>query len=659
MKYNNLFKPIKIGNLNKNLELKNRIVFPSVGLGYYKEDGTVSVENLNFIKARTKEVSLIITTASASSFRYGKLKFIGSYDDSFIPSLSKLSRAGHYNDAKIFLQLFVMGGPSVLADDAFQGVDTWVPSINVPIYKEWIGNNKPRELKSYHIKELVYDYSQSARRAKEAGFDGVEVKANEDFLLATFITPYFNRRTDEYGGSFENRMRFPLEIIKEIKKVCGKDFPIGFKYNIYYDSPEGYGVDLESGVKIGERVAKEGIAYLHVNPFGKNNMPPYSLLEPTIMPNQYQPRNITFPLAAHLKACVKNTAIMPVSGILKPDEANKFIGEGKADLVAVARALVADELWAKKAKDSTRFRPCTKCYVCLHEAAKGSGLDCSVNPNPLGEKSKKLKKSNTPKDVMVIGGGPGGIMTAITASKRGHNVTLYEKTSEIGGNLITSSMTEIKYEFIDLLNYYREELRESKVKVITGLEVTPESVRKINPDVLVVAIGTKPLSLNIPGLKKNNVLDVINAIKNAKNYKNKNIIVIGGGNNGCEAALLLRRKGNIVTIIEESDRLMKDDIMIYNTLILERMLKKEWVEIRTNSKVTEIYKNYVTVEDNDKNISNLITDLIVAAVGLEPLIKESRSLTEACDVSYSLGDCIKPSRIREAVHEGYKIGSFI
>ena len=199
----------------------------------------------------------------------------------------------------------------------------------------------------------------------------------------------------------------------------------------------------------------------------------------------------------------------------------------------------------------------------------------------------------------------------------------------------------------------------SKVKVITGLEVTPESVRKINPDVLVVAIGTKPLSLNIPGLKKNNVLDVINAIKNAKNYKNKNIIVIGGGNNGCEAALLLRRKGNIVTIIEESDRLMKDDIMIYNTLILERMLKKEWVEIRTNSKVTEIYKNYVTVEDNDKNISNLITDLIVAAVGLEPLIKESRSLTEACDVSYSLGDCIKPSRIREAVHEGYKIGSFI
>lgn len=658
MKLKSLFKPIKIGNLNKNLELKNRIVFPSVGLGYYNEDGTVAIENLNFIKARTKEVGLIITTASSSSFRYGKKKFIGSYDDSFIPSLSKLAGAGHYNNAKIFLQLFVFGGPSMLSDDVFKDVEIWVPSINVPIYTEWIGNNKPRELKSCHIKELVYDYSQSARRAKEAGFDGVEIKANEDFLLSTFITPYFNRRTDEYGGSFENRMRFPLEIIKEIKKVCGEDFPIGFKYNIYYDSPEGGGVDLASGVKIGERVAKEGVAYLHVNPFGKNNMP-YSLLEPTIMPNQYQPRNITFPLAVHLKASVKNTAIMPVSGILKPDEADRFIGEGQADLVAIARALVADELWAKKAKDSTRFRPCIKCYVCLHEAAKGSGLDCSVNPNPLGEKSKKLKKSSTLKDVMVIGGGPGGITAAITASKRGHNVTLYEKTSEIGGNLITSSMTEIKYEFIDLLNYYREELLESEVKVITGLEVTSESIRKINPDVLVVAIGAKPLSLDILGLKKNNVLDVINAIKNAKSYKNKNIIVIGGGNIGCEAALLLRRKGNIVTIIEKSDKLMKDDIMIYNTLILERMLKKEWVEIRTNSKVTEIYKNYTTVEDNDKNISNLITDLIVAAVGLEPLTKEARSLTEACNVSYLLGDCIKPGSIRDAVHEGYKIGSFI
>jgi 2,4-dienoyl-CoA reductase-like NADH-dependent reductase (Old Yellow Enzyme family)/thioredoxin reductase len=658
MKYKSLFEPIKIGNINKNLELKNRIVFPSVGTGYYNKDGTIADENINFIEARTKEISLIITTVAASSFRYGKLKFIAAYDDSFIPSLSKFAKAGHNNGAKIFLQLFVMGGPNVLADDAFLDVIPWVPSLNIPMYRQWIGKNKPKELKAHQIREIVDDYSQSARRAKEAGFDGVEIKANEDYLLATFLTPYFNRRTDEYGGSFENIMRFPLEIIAEIKKVCGNDFPIGFKYNIYYDSPVGGGVDLELGIKIGERIAKEGVSYLHINPYGKNNIP-YSLLEPTTMPNQYQPRNISFPFAAHLKASVRDTAIMPVSGILKPDEAARFIGEGKADLVAVARALVADELWAKKARNSKRFRPCTKCYVCLHEAAKGSGLDCSINPNPLGKKSKELKEIYAPKNIMVVGGGPGGIMAALTAAKRGHNVTLYEKNNEVGGALIINSMLKIKYEFTDLLNYYKEEINESRVKVVTGFNITPEFVRKIKPDVLIVSIGAKPISLNIPVLEENEIVDVISAIKNAKNYKNKNIIVIGGGNIGCEAALLFRREGNTVTIVEESDKLMKDDIMIYNALVLERMLRKEWVNIRTNSKATRIHKNYARIEDNYKNISNLTTDLIIAAVGLEPLLDETKSLTESCDISYSLGDCVKPDRIRQAVHEGYRIGNLV
>ena len=293
MRYNNLFKPINIGKL----KLKNRIVFSSIGIGSYNKNGTITDENISFVEARTNEVGLIITTVAASSYRYGKLKFIGAYDDFFIPSLSKFAKAGHRNGAKIFLQLFVMGGPNILADDLFLNVVPWVPSINVPMYKKWIGKNKPKELKKNNIKELIDDYAQSARRAKEAGFDGVEIKANEDYLLATFLTPYFNHRKDEYGGSLSNMLRFPIEIIRGIKKLCGPYYPIGFKYNIYYDSPEGGGVNLDMGVKIGEKIASEGVAYLHVTPYGKNNIP-YSLMEPTTMPNQYQPRNNVIPLGA-------------------------------------------------------------------------------------------------------------------------------------------------------------------------------------------------------------------------------------------------------------------------------------------------------------------------------------------------------------------------
>jgi len=522
MRYNNLFKPVTIGKIN----LKNRIAFSSVGIGSYNSDGTITDENISFVRARTKEIGLIITTAAASSYRYGKLKFIGAYDDVFISGLSEFARAGRCNGAKVFLQLFVMGGPNILADDLFLDVVPWVPSTDLSIYKNWTGRNKPKELKKNNIKELIDDYVQSAGRAKEAGFDGVEIKANEDYLLAAFLTPYFNKRTDEYGGSLDNMLRFPVEIIRGIKKLCGSDYPIGFKYNVYYDSPEGDGVNLDMGIKIGELIANEGIAYLHITPYGRNNVP-YSLMEPTIMPNQYQPGNNVIPFAEHLKASVRNTLIMVASGILKPDEADRFIGEGKADLVAIARALIADEYWAQNAKDNKRFRPCTKCYVCLHEATKGDILKCSVNPDVLAKRKSGPDTVNTAKKVIVVGGGPGGIMSALTASMRGHAVTLYEKNEYIGGGLVPGSMPEIKYEFLDLLHYYREELRESKVKVITGFKVNQRFIKKINPDVLIIAIGAEPLNINIPGRDHDNQIDVFTAIHNADSYKNKKIIIVG------------------------------------------------------------------------------------------------------------------------------------
>ena len=463
--YKNLFKPIK---LSGGIELKNRIVFTSIGIDSYNEDGTVTDENISFVKARSVETAMIITTVSMATYKYGKVKFIGSYDDSFIPSLSRFAEAGHHGGAKIVLQISAMGGPNTLADDVFHDIVPYVPTSDIPMYKsEWTGKNTPTELTTSQVQEIIEDFIQAARRARDAGFDGVELFAAEDFLLSSFITPHLNRRTDRYGGSFENRLNMPVEIIKGIRRICGDDFIIGFKYNTYYEFPEGDGIDLDMGVKIGQVISDQGISYLHEYSYAKHDRP-FSLFKYSIMPSQYQPRNTTIPLSEELKKNIKDTPVMAVGGILKPDEADRIIGDGKADLVSIGRAFIADHLWAQKAKKGQLIRPCIRCFVCLDEATKSRIIGCSVNPDVLVEKSKEIKKTDKPKRILVIGAGPAGMTAALTLSRRGHMVTLYEKSNSPGGQLKASATGGLKYEYLDLLKYFEKELKNSKVKTCNG-----------------------------------------------------------------------------------------------------------------------------------------------------------------------------------------------
>ena len=277
--YKYLFEPLKLGSV----ELKNRIAFTSIGIDSYNSDGTVTDENISFVKARSVETGMIITTVSMATYKYGKVKFIGSYDDFFIESLSRFSSAGRSGGAKIVLQLSAMGGPNTLADDVFHEIIPFVPTADIPDYKEqWNGKNKPVELKTEQIEEIIQDFVQASVRAKSAGFDGIELFAAEDFLLSSFITPHFNKRNDKYGGNFENMMRMPVEIIRGIRKACGEDFIIGFKYNTYYEFPEGDGIDIPLGIKIGKRLAKEKISYLHEYSYAKHNVP-FSLFKYSIM----------------------------------------------------------------------------------------------------------------------------------------------------------------------------------------------------------------------------------------------------------------------------------------------------------------------------------------------------------------------------------------
>ncbi len=650
MQFNNLFNPIKLGKL----ELRNRIVYAPIGIGTYNDDESVNETYFPFIEERAKETALIITQGTRPSKKYGGVKLIGTYDDCFIPSLSKFADSAHKNGAKIFIQTVVVGGNDPLGGYAPSNID-------IPLYRDKWGRGdlaKIKELENYQIKELIEEFAQGARRAKEAGFDGVEVHGAYGYLISEFICSSTNRRTDEYGGSFENRMRFPVEIIRRIKEVCGDDYPIGFKFNAHQEiEPEG--IDEAMGIRIAKRIAAEGVVYLHEVAMGEDVMY-MALAKYPSMPTMYQPRNTTVSLAENLKANIKGVAIICAGGILKPDEADKIIGDGKADMVAVGRALLADPHWSYKAKRGERITPCIKCLVCHHEVVRGANLAaCSVNPYLCKEPEPPLIKTNNPKEVMVAGGGPAGIIAAVTASKRGHNVTLYEKEGQLGGQLFASSVPDFKYEFGDLLKYYIDEINDSNAEVILSGEVTPELIKQKSPDVLIIAIGGETIVPKIPGIRKVDAVSAIDCLKRQIDVKNKKIVIIGGGEVGCETALWLRRKGNDIAIIEILDELMKLEEMKYHTMIMERMLKEENVNIFTNSEVVEICKNSVKIKDSKGNIAELPFDEIVYSTGLKTNTEKIEELKSLCKEFYIIGDANEPNKIREAVFDGDKVGRLI
>jgi len=647
----NLFSPIEISG-NK---LKNRITFTSIGIDSYNSEGTVTDENIWFVKARSVDTAMIITTVSMATYKYGKVKFIGSYDDKFIPSLRRLASAGSSQGAKMVLQISAMGGPNTLADDVFRDIVPYVPSTDIPMYKdEWTGKNVPTELKTSEIKEIIQDFISASLRAKEAGFDGVELFAAEDFLLASFITPHLNRRTDEYGGDLAGRLKMPVEMIKGIKKACGDDFIVGFKYNTYYEFPDGDGIDLEEGVRIGKKIAGAGASYLHEYSYAKHDKP-FSLFKYSIMPSQYQPRNSTIPISEMLKEQVPDIPIMAVGGIMKPDEADRIIREAKADLVSVGRAFIADHLWAYKAKRSIDIRPCVRCFVCLDEATNSRIIGCSVNPDVLVEEKKKITSAPDPKKIMVVGSGPAGIVAALTANKKGHDVALYEKDSDIGGTLRYACMPEIKYEYKDLLEYYKKEIGKSGITLNTSVEVDPGFIRNQDPDALIIATGAKIVKPQIKGIDSKKVIDLIQAIKRKDEITKSRVLIIGGNNTGCEIALLLLRKGNMVTIVEEKDDILYDNSIKYLTMVLEKMLIEEGCRMLTGLKVIGIEEDTVSLLAKDKNVYALRPDVIVYSNRLVPDRSEVEDLLNSCSTSYAVGDCLKPQRIFQATVKAFDI----
>ena len=417
---------------------------------------------------------------------------------------------------------------------------------------------------------MIKKFAEAAARAKQAGVDAVEIQGSQGFLIQQMMSSHFNHRTDAYGGSLENRMRFPIEVIAAVRKAVGKDYPILFRMV----ASEGLedGIKLEEAKEMAKMLEKAGIDALHVttgrgiNVEGMNAMIPIAEIGPAPVVDQI--------------AAIKEVVDVPVIGVQSirtPEQAEKLIGSGKMDMVALGRGLIADPDWALKAEEgrSEDIRQCIGCNQgCIDNLLTAFFVDCLQNPEVGRESKYKLAPVDDPKKILVIGGGIAGLEAALVAGKRGHKVTLCEKDAKLGGQWNLAAIPPGKKQFNAVVDWRVHELKKmDNVTIELNKTVTPDDVRAMDPDIAIVATGSVPLQPPIPGADKPNVFNVPDTL-NGKADIGPQVAIIGGGACGVETAHFLLDQGKKVTIVEMLPEIARDEKFARKVFILESLAKK-------------------------------------------------------------------------------------
>ncbi len=639
-----LFTPVRIGAM----EIRNRIVMLPLTTGFCENDETVGNRFINFYAERAKGgVGLIIVPFSPVSA--GSPMEPGLYDDRFIPGIRRLTDAIHTHGAKVAAQL-ITSYHVILQGETPEVVG---PS---PVLNQMM-HIMPKPLTVEEIRYIVEEYGQAARRARNCGFDAVEVLVGGGYLLNRFLSPISNKREDEYGGSLENRMRIILEVVESIKREVGKDYPIGCRLNV--DEQMEGGHTIEDSQKVVRILEKADIQMINVYT-GWHESP-----VPTVQASL--PKGAFMHLAEKVKGWV-GIPVIAANRINDPIVAEKALAEGKADMIGMARALLADPELPNKAREGRvdEIVPCLACSNCLTEIVttykdwgKPVSTYCSVNPLAGKEAESIIKPAERSKRVFVIGGGPGGMQAAITAAERGHNVTLFDRGDELGGRLLIASIPPYKDEILTLVKSLAVRVRKAGVAIRPKSDVHRDMIEEGKPDVLIVATGATSLVPDIPGVDGQNVVSVEDVLTGARTVSG-NVLIVGGGMVGCETAEFLVecvRGINQVTIIEMLKRMADNVSPTYRPFFLAR-LKKAGIRMETGTTVEEITKEGVKV--SREGVSGFIKgDVVVLAVGFKAYYPLDEKIRDSVPEAYSIGDCVKPRTIKEAIEEGFHIGKKI
>jgi 2,4-dienoyl-CoA reductase-like NADH-dependent reductase (Old Yellow Enzyme family)/thioredoxin reductase len=636
-----LFTPIKIGNL----EIKNRIVFPPMVTGKAGPDGKVTDGHIAWYEMRAKGgVGLIIVEFTSVMQGGAAAVTLGMWDDSFIPGYRELTEKVHAQGARIFIQLSHAGRQT---ERAFTGGRTPVaPSaISCPLM-EPATKQIPKELDLEEIEEIIEDFGQAARRARDAGFDGVEIHGGHGYLISEFMSAYSNKRHDAFGGDLEGRMQFSLQIIRKVKAKAGRDFPISFRYSGNEYVPDGRTVD--ESARIAPMLVEAGADCLHITAGVYESfwsqIPPHGIRE-----------GVNADDAAVVKKAV-NVPVITVGRIKSPLVAEEILAHGKADMVALGRQLICDPEWPLKAAAGkmSDIRPCIGCtQSCINRGiVQGQPVSCIYNTAAGMEKQNEILRAEKPKKVLVVGGGPGGLEAARVAALRGHEVILIEKSNELGGRFNLACVPPFKQEFSEAVKWLCGQIDKLGVHVELNKEATSELVEQVLPDAVIVATGAVTWIPPIPGIDSKMVVLGEDILAGKVNIGNR-IVIVGGGGIGAEVADFIGQRQKDVTIIEMLPEIgVPTGIPLIVAQVLIPRLIRYGVKMMTNATVKEIGNDSVTVLSGGKTEKLEGVDQVVIATGAVSINELAAKLEVKIRELYVIGDAKEPRTVFEATQEG-------
>ena len=640
-KYPHVFQPIAVGSMT----LKNRVHFAPIVSNHAETfSGTCTNDLIEFVGAQARSgVGLVTIGSSPIDFDrardfYGCLSVVRESD---IAGLSLLADEAHRYDAKLSIELTHAGAisdPALLAGPAF--APSVIPGIHNP--------STTKEIDRAEMDEVKQHWVDCVRRVKEAGFDMAMIHGGHMNLFASFLTPLLNRRTDEYGGSPKNRMKFPLEVLEACREEVGRDFNLEMRLSGDERIPGG--VSLEERIEF-LNAATPYIDLVNISTGGFMN--PLALAY--THPGYCLPHMLNVESAAKIKQGI-TIPLSVVGGITTIEEAEEILASGKADIVAMAKALIADQDLVTKARrgKADEIRPCLRCLECMR-GPFGSPLRCAVNPQAGRElKYREIPLARKKKRVLVIGGGPGGMTAARTARERGHDVTLWEKSDKLGGRLYEAASMPQKDTFRSYIDWAIRSTNNSGAEIVLGKEATPDAIAAEAPDVVIVAVGAEFIAPRIEGIDLPHVMTVSEADLGTRPL-GETVVVCGGGLSGSECAVALSMAGKRVKVVDVlPEEALCRDSSIFSRVALSTLVKDCGIE-RVQGSVNAITNTGVSVTLPDGTVEELPADTVVVAFGLRPDPSAVEPLLDVVPESYSVGDCHKVGKVYTANQDAFLV----